>query len=272
MSKQQYQMSVAPLQWASDTAKGQTEKLVWVDATIHSYSPSFRCSETGEGRKYRHRSYGSYLPKSMMEAAQSAQENGEPTALEALLLLFSRMEWLIASRKYLWSPMSPLPSLLSHLVEALGVDVEIHRNDKEVLARLVARLPTWNPSRGTIHGAVELLTETVGEEISLQTASVLKEGKEPIQPDLLLEAFACHDLDWWRRRKPRQNKEEINTELTISSGFLNYQVTEEAVQLHPEDILVGWKLSEKFPTNLLRLLPAWISVRVVVLPEELNEA
>ena len=44
------------------------------------------------------------------------------------------------------------------------------------------------------------------------------------------------------------------------------------MQLHPEDILVGWKLSEKFPTNLLRLLPAWISVRVVVLPEELNEA
>ena len=272
MSKPQYQMSVAPLQWASDTAKGKTKKLDWVDSTISSYAPSFRCKDTNDGRKYRHRPYGAYLPKSMFRAAQIAQENGEPTVLEALLLLNSRMEWLIASRNYFWSPMSPLPDLLALLVEALGVDVEIHRNNKEVLARLVARLPTWNPSRGTVHGGVELLTETVGEEFSLQTASVLKEGEKPIQPDLTREAFACHDVDWWRRRKPNVNSEEIATDLTISSGFLTYQETEEPVHLHPEDILVGWKISEKFPTNLLRLLPAWISVRVVVLPEEVNEA
>lgn len=268
MSKPQYQMSVAPLQWASDTAKGKTEKLDWVDSAIRSYAPSFRCKDTQTGRKYRHRSYGAYLPKSMLQAAQVAQQNGEPTVLEALLLLYSRMEWLIASRKYFWSPMSPIPSLLTLLVEALGVDVEIHRNDKEVLARLVARLPTWNPSRGTVHGAVDLLTETVGEDIPLHTASVLKEGEKPIQPDITRESFACHNVDWWRRRKPNVNTDEITKDLTISSGFLSYQATEEPVPLHPEDILVGWKVSEKFPTNLLRLLPAWISVRVVVLPEE----
>ena len=272
MSNSKYQLSVAPLQWAADTAKGKTQKLDWVDSTIQDYAPSFRLQNTSEGRKYRHRAYGAYLPKSMLKAAQAAQQNGEPTVLEAILLLYSRIEWLIESRRYYWSPMSPLPSLLALLVEALGVDVEIHRNDKEVLARLVARLPTWNPSRGTVHGGVDLLTETVGEDISIHTASVQKEGGKPIQPDISREAFACHDVDWWRRRKPNVSTDEITTDLTISSGFLTYQDTEEPVQLHPEDILVGWKVSEKFPTNLLRLLPAWISVRVVVLPEELNEA
>ena len=272
MSKTQYQMSVAPLQWASDTAKGKTKKMGWVDSKIRTHAPAFRCREIEDDRSYRHRSYGAYLPKSMVRAAQIAQQNGEPTVLEALLLLFSRMEWLIVSRKYFWSPMSPIPKLLSLLVEALGIDVEIHRNDQEVLSRLVARLPTWNPSRGTVHGGVDLLTETVGEDISIQTASIAKEGLEPIQPDLTREVFACHDLDWWRRRKPDVRKEEIVTNLTISSGFVTYQQIEEPVQLHPEDILVGWKISEKFPTNLLRLLPAWISVRVVVLPEELNQA
>lgn len=271
MAEQKMQNSVAPLQWASDTAKGKNDSLEWVDSQIYDYSASFRVKEERErsqARKlYRHRPYGAYLPRSMRQAAIVAQENGEPTVLEALQLLFARMEWLIASRRYFWSPMSPLPRLLALLVEALGVDAEIHRNDQEVLSRLVARLPTWSPSRGTVEGAVDLLTETVGEKISLQTASQKKDGPTPIQPDLVQECFACHDVDWWKRRTPDVSKKETEMEMTISSGFLTYQSSTEPVPLHPEDILVGWKKSEKFPINLLRLLPAWVSVRVVVLPE-----
>ena len=45
-------------------------------------------------------------------------------------------------RRYYWSPMSPVPRLLASLVEAMGIDNEIHRNRADVLSRRVARLPT----------------------------------------------------------------------------------------------------------------------------------
>ena len=206
-----------------------------------------------------------------MMAARHAQQQGEPTVLEGLLLLFAKMEWLIATRRYYWSPMSPVPRLLASLVEAMGIDNEIHRNRSDVLARLVARLPTWNPSRGTVQGAKELLVETVGDSFPLRVAQLPKDKPIPIDPEIQGEVFACHDVDWWERRTARTPKGEAQNKpmkLRIGSGFLQFQTAEEPVPLHHEDVLIGWKISDNFPTNLLRLLPAWVSIRVVILPEE----
>ena len=266
------QKTVAPLQWAVDSAQGDTQGLAWVDTKIIPRHRSFTMQsgqKTGE-RTYRHRPYAAYLPKTMMMAARHAQQQGEPTVLEGLLLLFAKMEWLIATRRYYWSPMSPVPMLLTSLVEAMGIDNEIHRNRSDVLARLVARLPTWNPSRGTVQGAKELLVETVGDVFPLRVAQMPKDSPVPIDPDIQGEVFACHDVDWWERRTHRSPEgKALNKpmDLRIESEFLQFQTPAEPMPLHHEDVLVGWKISDKFPTNLLRLLPAWVTIRVVILPE-----
>lgn len=267
------QKTVAPLQWSVDSAQGKTDGLDWVDAEIVPRHRSFTMNKNGNvgSRQYRHRPYAAYLPKTMMMAARHAQQQGEPTVLEGLLLLFAKMEWLVATRRYYWSPMSPVPKLLSSLVEAMGIDNEIHRNRPDVLARLAARLPTWNPSRGTVQGAKDLLVETVGEAFPVRVAQMPKDKPIPIDPEITGEVFACHDVSWWERRvnrPPEGMPQNTPMNLRIDSGFVQFQTSEDPMPLHHEDVLVGWKISDKFPTNLLRLLPAWISIRVVILPEE----
>lgn len=265
------QNTVASLQWAVDSAQGKVDGLKWVDTEIVPHHRSFSMRAENGGRQYRHRPYGAYLPKTMLQAAQYAQQQGEPTVLEGVLLLFAKMEWLVTTRRYYWSPMSPVPKLLASLVEAMGIDNEIHRNRPDVLARLTARLPTWNPSRGTVQGAKNLLVETVGDPFPIRVAQMPKDKPIPMDPDIQGEVFACHDTDWWERRVQRQPgiaEPVLKMNLRLDSGFLQFQTSEEPMPLHHEDVLVGWKISDRFPTNLLRLLPAWISIRVVILSEE----
>ncbi len=268
MSNHDLNLKVAPLKWACESSQGELNKLEWVDSRIYPQQTSFRLTKREGKHTYRHRPYGSYLPKSMHRAAIKAQENGEPTVLEGILLLFARMEWLTSSRRYFWSPMSPVPELLAILVEAFGVGNEIHRNNGEVLSRLTARLPTWMPTRGTVASARSLLSETVGEKLTIETSQVDKEGNTPLQPDIVNEVFACHEVDWWRRRISIRDGEPQKLDLRLESGFLGFQSTERPMPLHREDVLVGWKVSEKFPSNLLRLLPAWICLRVVIIKED----
>ena len=82
------QNSVATLQWSCDSAQGKADALGWVDSRIEGFHRSFSVQESRGSRQYRHRPYGAYLPRTMRMAAQYAQENGEPTVLEGLLLLF----------------------------------------------------------------------------------------------------------------------------------------------------------------------------------------
>lgn len=263
--------TVSALQWAVDSAQGKAEGLSWVDSEIVPRHRSFSMSNGKNGRQYRHRPYAAYLPKTMSIAARHAQQQGEPTVLEGLLLLFAKMEWLVATRRYYWSPMSPVPLLLTSLVEAMGIDNEIHRNRPDVLSRLVARLPTWNPSRGTVQGAKNLLVETVGDEFPIRVAQMPKDKPIPMDPDIQGELFACHDLDWWARRvqkDPETQTMSTGMNMRIQSGFVQFQAPDAPMPLHHEDVLVGWKISDTFPTNLLRLLPAWISIRVVIFSEE----
>jgi hypothetical protein len=268
MSKSELNLQVAPLKWSCEASRNNFGKLNWVDSTIYEHHASFRMSKKQNQYVYRHRPYGAYLPDSMSKSAIVAQQNGEPTVLEGLLLLFARMEWLTRSRRYYWTPMSPVPQLLAVLVEALGVGNEIHRDDHEVLSRLTARLPTWLPSRGTAKSARNLLIETVGESITIETSQLDKDGNTPIRPDIVGEVFSCQSVDWWKRRIPDAKNEEQSMNLRLDSGFLSFQNKDHPIPLHREDILVGWKVSEKFPTNLLRLLPAWICLRIVVLKED----
>ena len=49
-----------------------------------------------------------------------------------------------------------------------------------MLSRLVARLPTWNPSRGTVQGAKDLLVETVGDPFPIRVAQMPKDKPIPM--------------------------------------------------------------------------------------------
>ena len=43
-------------------------------------------------------------------------------------------------------------------------------------------------------------------------------------------------------------------DLRIGSGFLQFQTAEEPMPLHHEDVLVGWKISDKFPTKFATIV------------------
>jgi hypothetical protein len=256
-------LKVPALEWASEAASGEMDDLAWVDSTIDSSSKPFAVVNTADGWKYRHRPYAYFLPRSMALAASNAQQNGEPTVMEGILLLFARTEWLIASRPYYWSPLSPVSELLGILSEAFGVGAEIHENQREVLARLVARLPTWYPHRGTISRARQLLEETVGEKLEIQTAHIDTDGPNPLLPAISDEIFACRSAEWWARRKEKGS----NMHYRIGNGMLKFQPEEGGgYPLIREDIMIGWREGRKFPLKLLRLLPIWTTIRIVLIP------
>ena len=254
-------LKVAALEWAADAASDGLERLNWVDATIDPEAEPFQVTTTKEGRKYRHRPYAFFLPRVMANAAMSAQQRNEPTVLEALQYVFANMEWLVAARGYYWSPLSPIPKLLAILTEAFGIGPEIHRNDREVLSRLVARLPSWYPRSGSPASAQRLLEETVGQKLDISIAHINKQGAEPAYPGIENEVFSSRDSKWWAQRANKKSK----MKLRINDGMLLFQrPKEQTYPLVREDVLIGWSPGKKFPTNLLRLLPMWISVRIVL--------
>ena len=117
------------------------EELDWIDSRILSRGIPFTLRKRPDGVQFRHIPLGMFLPPPMVTAARMAQRQGQPTMLEAMQLLFGRIEWLIAARSLYWTPYGPVPSLLAALVEAYGVDAELHGNEPEALANAVAVSP-----------------------------------------------------------------------------------------------------------------------------------
>lgn len=256
-------LKVSTLEWAADAANDSLKKLDWIDALIDPEAMPFKVVDGPNGRMYAHRPYAYFLPKVMARAAKNAQKQGEPTVLEAMTYAFARIEWLIATRSYYWSPVSPIPKLLTILTEAFGIGHEIHRNDREVLSRLVSRLPTWHPTSGTPSSVKTLMNETVGEKLNIEFAHIDKQGPDPVYPALEDEIFVCRNAKWWADRAQSSS----NAKLRINNGMLLFQgkEKEQRYMLVREDVLVGWVRGEAFPTNILRILPMWISVRIVLL-------
>ena len=76
------------------------------------------------------------------------------------------------------------------------------------------------------------------------------------------EVFLSREWRWWKNRKEKSS----NGNLRIEDGLLRFQPAEaeEQYPLVREDVLVHWKEGEPFPTEFLRLLPMWISIRIVI--------
>ena len=141
-------LRVPALEWSVLEGKGELRGLAWVDSSIDVEMEPFSVYEyplsrleqqnvlsdssvpdsmrqrhgfRGElqvvGRlQFKHRSYEKYLPKIMTISAQTAQMRGEPTVLEAMQLLYARVEWLMKARPYFWSSLSPMKELMAILV------------------------------------------------------------------------------------------------------------------------------------------------------------
>lgn len=252
-------------------ATGRMRGLEWADGTVSQRLQPFRVVPSSDGLdRFRHIPYGYFLPTVMTSAAMSAQGRGEPTVLEGYMLVFAWVEWLIASRMMLWSPQSPQPSLLAVMVEAFGVGPELHREDPQRLMRLAARLPTWYPHRGTISRALQILEETLGEDLHVSAVQVNSPQSEQDAVPASEEVFSCRSAEWWHRRRvgaathlPAEGSE---SGMRIEGGLLRFQASDgDGFKLAQDDVLVGWKAGTPFPTVLSRVLPIWVSLRVVAL-------
>lgn len=247
---------VAALEWSTDAANGSLEGLDWVDANVDPDLEGFQFEHTKDGKKYRHRPLGYFLPTIMSRLALQSQKNGDPTVLEALMYLYARVEWLSATRKYFWSPSSPVPQLLSLLAEVYGIGQELHRNDPHALSRLVARVPSWHKDSGTALKARELYTDIIGRSLPIQAKQSVD------KTELEQEIFVTRDWKWWKSHQRPNSK----TKLRVTSGFLQFQPKEEQEQypMIREDVFIVWTIGVSFPKDFLRLLPIWTCVRIML--------
>lgn len=262
---QDYGARTPDLEWAHRSSSGTADDLAWVDTRIDPTRRPFQQEELPEGRRFSHIPYPLFMPPVMSEAAATAQSIGQATMAEGLLLLYARAEWLIHSRRWMWSPLSPVPRLLAYMVEAFGIEKELHHDDPEVLSRLAGMLPTWHPSRGTLDRAREVLECTGDTEQARHVAFVQRDGPRPQSPNLREEAMACRGVDFW---VARQDPEAVPF-YRIDNGFLKFQPSAgDAFVLKREDVLVEWRENSKLPRQLARLLPAWTIVRLVILASD----
>ena len=253
MSAAHLKVRIAQLDWSLLSSTDQLNDLKWVDSHIQfSHQPFIE-----KDHLFAHRPYGYFLPPAMVEAAQKAQAYGEPTVLEGLLLLNAKVEWLIETRKYLWSPLSPVPKLLDSLADAFGISCELHQNKPDVLLRLAAVLPKWYPHRGTVQRARFLIEKTIGIPLKVGTQ---QKGSKPMALDN--EAMMCRSVTWWRHRSSKRSQ---SPNMRIKDGILQFQPDDG--QSYPaliEDTVVEWCKGDEFPVELTRLLPPYGSVRLII--------
>jgi hypothetical protein len=252
----------AAVEWARRSAAGELDGLAWADGAVAGPDASFAITvgEDGEERFF-HVALASLLPPAMAEAAAAASEAGRPTALEALQLLLARPQWLVRTRRLWWTPRSPAPGLLAPLVEAYGIPAEVHRDDPARLARIAARVARWWARRGELPPALELLREAAdGDARALEAWS----GAAPAE-GLDDEVLACHDLSWWAERKPAA----AALHPVIRDGLVRFQPPGgTAWEVLREDVVLTVHPDAPFDPSLLRMLPVWLSVRVVASPRD----
>lgn len=213
----------------------------WVDAELRPEGRPFAVVRDEAGLRFRHLPLADDLPGPMVEAAEAAQEAGEPTALESLHRILARAGWLTSSRALFWTPYSPVPALLAQLVESYGIDAELHERDPDALAKLLVHLPSWFIRRGQLQPALDLLEAALDNAVPARV--------DPPGPT----TFACRSAAEWHR---------IGTPgtPTIQDGWV-VATTPEAPR--DGDVALGWVPADRFPHELLRLLPAWSTARVV---------
>lgn len=229
----------AVLEWAMRAGRGELPGLDWVEDSLRPEGEPFAIVRDGDKVSFRHLPLGTDLPPPLVDAAEQARVAGHPTALDLVQRLLARPAWLTSSRHLLWGPFSPVPGLLAALVEAYGIDAELHDNDHEALARLLVHLPRWHVDRGHPEAGLQLLDTALD-----------------LRPDVRLRddgpvTFTCQSADWWAEQRTPRGPLRIADGVVATDGDL-------------PDVVFGWAPTDRFPHELLRLLPCWASPRVAL--------
>lgn len=250
--------------WARLAAAGALDGLAWVDARIDPEGPVLRETRGEDGAiTFAHLPYAAFLPPPMVRAAAQAQAEGRATLLEALQLLFARAEWLVAGRHLLWSPLSPAPEVLAALVEAFGVEPELHGGRPDALARIASLLPSWRPYRGSVRHARALLLAACGEDIDVRGAADVADATqiedEPTDEVThaggdTAEIFACRSAGWLATRTSGA------TGMRVQGGFL---VIAGLSRDRAEDAFVALPEAARAVRPFSRLLPTWCTLRIL---------
>lgn len=247
----------AELEWARRAAADELPGTDWVEVGGVRGDPPYSAVERDGELRFRHIPYGAFVPERVADASRAAREAGELGLLETLERIFARPEWLVYCRRLFWTPLSPVPALLTRLVEAHGIGPEVHGRDPKRLARLAALLRGWFPRRGQLEAALALLERGAETPVADRCARVEDDAPLPPAPD---EVLACRDAGWWRARQ------EVGTtsELRIEGGYLRFQPQIGAGwALLPEDVAVqDWNPDRPLSQALIRLIPPWSCLRL----------
>lgn len=245
------------LEWSRRAAASDLGGLQWVEAPSASDAEDYEVVHLdGQIARFRALPLARWLPPALGEAAVQASGEGEATLLEALEALFARPIWMVLGRRLFWLPNGPSPQVLAHLVEAYGIGAEVHGGDRDRLARLAARAPAWFPLRGRLDQARSLLRDAGLPEPAGQWTG----GGAATPRSLPEEAMVCRSTSWWAARK----RGDGEVTYRIHGGVLRFQALPDPEFAVPrEDVLVELPAGPSPSLQLLRLLPAWTTVRVV---------
>ena len=241
-----------PLEWARRASADGLPGLGWVEGDLSGPDMSAVPAPDGELR-FRGPHPRGLIPGPMLDAAIEAQQAGELPLAEVIMALLARPAWLTACRELLWSPLSPTPALLEERVEAAGISVELHRHDPDRLACLTARLPAWQPGRGTVTAALGLLERALGEEVRCRVLA----GDQASASELDAELVSARSGAWWAARLASNARAVWRVE----QGFLRATGLS-GCRAPREDVFVILSRGQGLPTGLLRLLPAGITLRL----------
>lgn len=246
------------VEWARRAAAGELAGTDWVAVSADPHARPFSQVGRGEAATFHHMPYVAFLPDLVREAVAGAVAEGELTLLEGAVRVMAWPEWFTRSRHLLWTAQTPVPALLARLLEAYGVDPEVHGHDPVRLVRLRARLSAWHPRRGELQPALDLLAGA--GEAELPAVAHLS-GPTPEEAGLPLrdEVFACRDLSWWEARLGAP----AEPVLRVEAGLLRFQPARGGFRLRVDDVVCAWPGRQPLPRALLRLLPAWAVLRLV---------
>ena len=88
------------------------------------------------------------------------------------------------ARPYFWSSLSPVKDLMAILAESYGISPALHNLNRDVLARVLSRMPSYYPKRGNVKNALMLWKDTLQKTLEVEIAYVDTQGAYPSNPNI----------------------------------------------------------------------------------------
>ncbi len=251
------------LDWSHRSASDELHGVEWIDAGLDPSRDHFQRI----GDRFHGPTLSKFVPPAIARAALAAQANGDGTLLEGMTLLMGRISWLVRTRPWFWTEVSPVPRLLASLAEAHGIDRVVHKDDPAILTRIVARLLVWRRRRGELEATLRMLDEAA-EIVPHERLRDLR-GHGPTPPELVDEVLVCHRAEWWEARRGANPKVVPRVE----AGFVRFQDPDgPGFPLLREDVLAITDTDQPLERSVSRMLPGWLTIRPVLQSPEEDDA